>query len=70
MMPKTFVLIESQSGIVPQMWHVEQVSGEGKEKLNPIFKYQLTSEEEIAFDNGWLFLSDFIERFRDHATPH
>jgi hypothetical protein len=49
-MPKIFVLIESQSGIVPQMWHIEQVSGEGEERLQPVFKYQLTSEEENAWN--------------------
>lgn len=68
-MPKTFVLVESQSGIVPQLWHVEQVSGEGKEKLTPVFKYQLTSEEEIAFEQGFLTLGQLAKRFAD-ATPH
>lgn len=68
-MPKTFVLIESQSGIVPQMWHTEQVSGEGKERLTPVFKYQLTSAEECAFDAGFISLSAFARRFAN-AAPH
>lgn len=59
-MPRTFVFIQDHTGIVGQVWHVEQVNGEGKEKVRPVFTYAIP-------DNDPSTLSKLIERFKDHA---
>lgn len=64
-MPKTFVFIEGQTGLMGQVWHTEQVSGEGKEKLSPVFRYELSKEEAAAFDHGFITVGNLIKRFRD-----
>lgn len=62
-MPKTFVLLQGQSGLMGKIWHTEQVSGEGKEKLSPVFKYDIPEGDNST-------LSELIERFKDHATQN
>lgn len=46
-----------------QIWHEEQVSGEGKEKIKPLFKYEFPEGDNST-------LSELIERFKDHATSN
>jgi hypothetical protein len=67
---KIFVWLAGQSGPYAQLWHEESpMSGEGKAKVNPLFQYKLTDEEEKDWNSGVLTLNDLMERFKD-KVPH
>jgi hypothetical protein len=44
------------------------MSGEGKAKVNPLFQYKLTDEEEQNWNSGVLTLNDLMERFKDEIS--
>ena len=67
---KTFVFIPSQTGPQPQLWHDMPKDGNGKDKIAPLFKYELTELEEYDFDTGQLTLKILEERFRDKLVPN
>jgi hypothetical protein len=62
-MPKTFVFIKTHSGVVGQIWHNEQVSGEGKDKIILVFKYIIPEGDQSS-------LSELIEKFKDDAAQN
>lgn len=63
---KLFVFISSQTGPQPQIWHDgTPKNGEGKERFQPLFKYELTELECYDIDTGRLTLKQLEERFRD-----
>jgi hypothetical protein len=60
---KTFVLIQGTTGLQGQIWHTAQVSGEGKERIQPVFRYELTAQECDYLDKGLIDLNYFIGRY-------
>jgi hypothetical protein len=61
---KIFVWLAGQSGPYAQLWYEEgPMSGEGKAKVNPLFQYKLTDEEEQNWNSGVLTLNDLMIRF-------
>lgn len=64
-----FVFIPSQTGPQPQLWHGRPMTGEGKEKIKPVFTYAFTELEEYDVSLGRLTLKHFEDRFRDKLVP-